>query len=38
MGGNGLSQLHWVNETGAEAPMTYALEANAWVLPDGIPR
>jgi len=34
-GGNGLSSLHWVSETSKEAPMIYALEANAWVLPEG---
>lgn len=33
-GGNGLSQLHWLNETTKDAPFVYALEANAWVLPD----
>jgi hypothetical protein len=33
-GGNGLSQLHWLHETGKEAPVTYALEANAWLLPE----
>ena len=33
-GGNGLSQLHWVNETTKDAPFVFALEANAWKLPD----
>ena len=33
-GGNGLSQLHWVNETTKDAPFVFALEANAWLLPD----
>lgn len=33
-GGNGLSQLHWVNETTKDAPFVFALEANAWQLPD----
>jgi len=33
-GGTGLSQLHWVNETTKDAPFVFALEANAWKLPD----
>lgn len=35
-GGNALSQLHWLSETGKEAPMVFALEANAWLLPEGV--
>jgi hypothetical protein len=34
-GGNGLSQLHWLNETSKDAPVVFALEANAWLLPEG---
>jgi hypothetical protein len=34
-GGNGLSQLHWLNETTKDAPVVFALEANAWLLPEG---
>ena len=35
-GGDALSQLKWVNETTKDAPMVFALEANAWVLPEGM--
>ena len=34
-GGNALSQLRWVNETTKDAPVTYALEANAWQIGEG---
>lgn len=34
-GGNALSQLHWLNETTKDAPVVFALEANAWLLPEG---
>jgi hypothetical protein len=33
-GGDGLSQLHWLEETTKDAPFPFALEANAWKLPD----
>jgi len=37
-GGNGLSQLHWLNETTKDAPFVYALEAHAWLLPENAPK
>jgi hypothetical protein len=37
-GGNALSQLHWLNETTKDAPVVFALEANAWLLPEGTAR
>ena len=37
-GGNGLSQLHWLNETTKDAPFVFALEAHAWLLPEGAPK
>jgi len=33
-GGNALSQLHWLDEMSKDAPVVFAIEANAWLLPE----